>query len=130
MAIFTRTAGDANGVNNFDSGRGFLGNIVATGLTKYPTALKLTLANSQTFTTAELATGGAVETILRNIEQDSTVVMYQVDTDRLSILVEATGATTAALQTRIQSLGNVGIAANIYCGPGVTVTSAGGFKLA
>lgn len=130
MAIFTRRAGDANGVNNFDSGRGFLGNIVATGLTKSPTALKVTLANSQTFTTAELATGGAVETILRAIGQDSTIVMYQADTDRLSVLVEATGSTTATLQTRIQALGNVGIAANIYAGPGVTVTSTGGFKLA
>lgn len=130
MAIFTRRAGDANGVNNFDSGRGFLGNIVATGLTKSPTAIKVTLANSQTFTTSELATGGAVETILRTIAQDSTIVMYQADTDRLSVLCEATGSSTATIATRIQALGNVGIAANIYCGPGVAVSSTNGFKLA
>lgn len=130
MAIFTRRAGDAKGVNNFDSGRGFLGNIVATGLTKSPTAFKITLANSQTFTTTELATGGAVETILRTIGQDSTIVMYQADSAQLSVLVEATGSTTAAIQTRIQALGNVGIAANIYAGPGVTVSSTNGFKLA
>ena len=130
MPIQTRYAGDANGVNNVDSGRGFLGNIVATGLTKSPTALKVTLANSQTFTTTELATGGAVETILRAIGQDSTIVMYQADTDRLSILLEATGSTTATLQTRVQALGNVGSAANIYCGPGVSVSSTNGFKLA
>ena len=130
MPIQTRYAGDANGVSNVDSGRGFLGNIVATGLTKSPTALKVTLANSQTFTTTELATGGAVEAILRAIGQDSTIVMYQVDTDRLSILLEATGSTTATLQTRVQALGNVGIAANIYCGPGVSVSSSTGFKIA
>lgn len=130
MPIQTRYAGDANGVNNVDSGRGFLGNIVATGLTKSPTALKVTLANSQTFTTTELATGGAVEAILRAIGQDSTIVMYQADTDRLSVLLEATGSTTATLQTRVQALGNVGIAANIYCGPGVSVSSTNGFKLA
>jgi hypothetical protein len=130
MPIQTRYAGDANGVNNVDSGRGFLGNIVATGLTKSPTAIKVTLANSQTFTTTELATGGAVETILRAIGQDGTIVMYQADTDRLSILLEATGSTTATLQTRVQALGNVGIAANIYCGPGVSVSSTNGFKLA
>lgn len=130
MAIFTRRAGDAKGVNNFDSGRGFLGNIVATGLTKSPTALKVTLANSQTFTATELATGGAVETILRAIGQDSTIVMYQADSAQLSVLVEATGSSTATLQSRVQALGNVGIAANIYCGPGVTVSSTNGFKLA
>lgn len=130
MAIVTRYAGDANGVNNVDSGRGFLGNIVATGLTKNPTAIKVTLANSQTFTTSELATGGAVETILRTIGQDSTIVMYQADTDRLSVLCEAIGSNTATIQTRIQALGNIGIAANIYAGPGVAVSSTNGFKLA
>ena len=130
MPIQTRYAGDANGVNNFDSGRGFLGNIVATGLTKSPTAIKVTLANSQTFTTSELATGGAVETILRTIALDSTIVMYQADTDRLSVLLEATGNTTANIGARITSLGNVGIAANVYCGPGVSVSSTNGFKLA
>jgi hypothetical protein len=130
MAIFTRRAGDANGVNNFDSGRGFLGNIVATGLTKSPTAIKVTLANSQTFTTSELATGGAVETILRTIAQDSSIVMYQADTDRLSVLVESIGSNVTTIATRIQALGNVGIAANIYAGPGVGVTSSTGFKIA
>lgn len=130
MAIFTRRAGDAQGVNNVDSGRGFLGNIVATGLTKSPTAIKVTLANSQTFTTSELVTGGAVETILRTIAQDSTIVMYQADSDRLSVLCEAIGTSTSTIQTRIQALGNVGIAANIYCGPGVAVSSTNGFKLA
>lgn len=131
MPIFTRTAGDAQGVNNVDASfAGALATIVATGLTKAPIAVKLTLANSQEFTAAESGTGGAVETILRNIQRDSTVVMYQADTSQLSILIESTGSTVAGLQTRIQALGNVGVAANVYGGPGVTVSSSNGFKLA
>jgi hypothetical protein len=131
MAIQTRYAGDAQGINNVDSNyAGALATIVATGLTKNPTAIKITLANSQAFTVAESGTGGAVETILRSIALDSTIVMYQVDSGQLSVLVEATGAATATIQTRIQALGNVGVAANVYCGPGVAVSSANGFKLA
>ena len=131
MPIFTRTAGDAQGVNNVDATfAGALATIVAVGLTKNPTAIKITLANSQEFTAAESGTGGAVETILRNIQQDSTIVMYQADTSQLSVLVEATGSSTATIQTRIQALGNVGVAANVYGGPGVTVSSSNGFKLA
>lgn len=130
MAIVIRTAGDAQGVNNVDSGKGFLGNIIATGLTKNPTAVKVALGNSQTFTAAEMATGGAVEAILKTIAQDSTIVMYQVDTDRLSVLLEAAGSSTSTIGDRIKALGNVGLAGNIYGGPGVTVTSSAGFKLA
>ena len=130
MAIFTRTAGDAQGVNNVDANiSGLLGTTVATGLTKNPTAIKITLANSQAFTAAESGTGGAVETILRNIAIDSTIVMYQADTSQLSVLCEAVGSSTATIATRIQALGNVGVAANVYGGPGVTVSSSNGFKL-
>ena len=131
MAIQTRYAGDAQGVNNVDANyAGALATIVATGLTKNPTAIKITLANSQTFTVAESGTGGAVETLLRNIAIDSTIVMYQVDTSQLSVLCEAVGASTATIATRIQALGNVGVAANVYAGPGVAVSSSNGFKLA
>ena len=57
--------------------------------------------------------------------------MYQVDTTQISVLVEAIGTTTAAVQTRLQGLGgNIGLAANIYSGGGVTVSSTSGFKLA
>jgi hypothetical protein len=130
MAIFTRTAGDAQGVNNVDANiSGLLGTTVATGLTKNPTAIKITLANSHVFTAAESGTGGAVETILRSIGIDSTIVMYQVDTSQLSVLCEAVGSSTATIATRIQALGNVGVAANVYGGPGVTVSSSNGFKL-
>lgn len=131
MAIQTRYAGDAQGINNVDAKTdGTVGTLIATGLTKNPTAIKIALANSQTFTAAESGTGGAVETILRNIAIDSTIVMYQVDTSQLSVLVEATGSSTATLATRLQALGNVGVAANVYLGGGVTVSSSNGFKLA
>lgn len=130
MAIQTRYAGDANGVRNVDAA--FVGNlatIVATGLTKNPTALKVTTLTG-TLSADESATGGPVEAILRAIAQDSTVVMYQVDTDRISVLVEATGSNAATIQTRVQALGaNIGLAANIYA-PLITVTSSTGFKIA
>jgi hypothetical protein len=135
MAIQTRYAGDANGVNNVDAKTdGTLATIIATGLTKNPTALKIT--GFGTFSATESGTGGPVEAILRSIAIDSTVVMYQVDTTQLSVLVEATGAAAGAIQTRLQTLGtggiagNIGIAANIYSGPGVVVSSSAGFKIA
>lgn len=134
MAIVTRYAGDANGVMNVDATTdGTLATIVATGLTKNPTALKIT--GFGTFVAGESATGGAVETILRTIAQDSTVVMYQVDSTQVSVLVEALGSNAATIQTRLQacnagSTGNIGVAGNIWSGAGVTVSSANGFKLA
>jgi hypothetical protein len=130
MAIQTRYAGDANGINNFDAKTdGTLGTIIATGLTKAPIALKI--SGLGTFTAAESGTGGAVETILRNIGIDSTIVMYQVDSAQLSVLLEANGSSATAIQTRLQGLGgNIGIAGNIWSGGGVAVSSANGFKLA
>lgn len=129
MAIQTRYAGDANGINNVDAKYdGTLATIIATGLTKNPTAFKIT--GLGTFSAAESATGGPVETILRAIGVDSTVVMYQVDTTQLSVLVEATGTDAAGLQTRIRALGgNIGLAANIYAAS-ATVSSSTGFKIA
>ena len=145
MAIQTRYAGDAQGINNVDAKTdGTLGTIIATGLTKNPVALKITSLTG-TNTAAESATGGSVEAILRSIAIDSTIVAYQVDTDRLSVLVEATGAgssdgtttAAAAIQARIRALtnsanspvGNIGVAANIYA-PLITVTTSGGIKFA
>ena len=121
MAIQTRYAGDANGVNNVDAKYdGTLGTIVATGLTKNPTALKLTSFDS-TLSSADSATGGIVESVLRQIAVDSTVVMYQVDTSQMSVLVEATGGTTTQIQTRVRTIAG---AAN------VVVSGTNGFKLA
>ena len=136
MAIQTRYAGDAQGVNNVDSNTtGALGTLIATGLTKNPTAIKITLGApgaAQAFTVADSQTGGAVEAILRQIAIDSTIVMYQVDTTQLSVLCEATGNTTTAIATRIQSLGNASAAlgqGNIWANA-TSVSSTNGFKLA
>ena len=87
MAIQTRYAGDANGINNVDAKYdGTLGTIIATGLTKNPTALKIT--GFGTFTAAESATGGAVETILRLIGVNATLLAYQVNQSIISVAVE------------------------------------------
>lgn len=137
MAIQTRYAGDAYGINNVDATYdGTLATIIATGLTKSPTAVKVamvnTLGKTQAFTAADSATGGPIETILRNIAIDSTVVMYQVDTNQLSVLVEAIGTTTAAVQTRVLALGNLSTTlgtGNVWAN-NFTVTSTTGFKIA
>jgi hypothetical protein len=136
MAIQTRYAGDAQGVLNVDVNTdGTLATIIATGLTKNPTAIKLVLGApgaAQTFVKGDSATGGPVEAILRQIAIDSTIVMYQVDTDRLSVLVEATGNTTTNIGTRVQSLGNASATlgtGNIWANA-MTITSTTGFKIA
>jgi len=136
MAIQTRYAGDALPVLNVDAGltspASSTGIVIATGLTKVPTALKILLGNSQNFGAGEMATGGAVETILRQIAIDSTVVMYQVEATggQLSVLVEATGTDATGIQTRLRAIaGNIGVGANVWMGGGVTVTNSG-FKLA
>jgi len=149
MAIQTRYTGDAQGIVNVDGGVGTVGNIIATGLTKNPVVFKVINANLTT--ASELVTGGAVETILRAIEVDSTVTMYQLDSNgNLSVMVEATGAggssgsssqlgaaavTTAtiatALQTRLQALnagGNIGVSANVWAA--LTTVATSNFKLA
>ena len=136
MAIQTRYAGDAGAVLNVDAPTA-LGSLIATGLTKNPTAFKITLGKSQTFSTDDMTTGNAVETILRTIAIDSTIVMYQVESTggQMSVLLEALGSSASTIQTRIQQLvnnttgGNIGVAANVWAGGGVTVTSTG-FKLA
>ena len=120
--------------------------VIATGLTKNPIALKITTGNLTLNQGGEMVTGGAVETILRAITTDSTVVMYQVDNvsgsgtssvGQISVLVEATGAgpsnsgvgyqnntpstVATALATRIQAL--LGAASTVN---GPTGTTTGG----
>jgi hypothetical protein len=153
MAIQTRYAGDAQGVNNVDAKTdGTLGTIIATGLTKNPVAISVVPGKSQAFTAADSLTGNAVETILRAIAQDSTITCYQVNSGSLSVLLEATGAGAAnsgygyntttlaqigtALQTRIQAIVGADGAGNISASSGnvwanaATVVSSVGFKLA
>ena len=131
MAIQTRYAGDANGVNNFSTATdGTLGTIIATGLTKNPTAIKVTLGKSQTFQAGDSATGNAVETILRQIAIDSTIVMYQVDSGQLSVLCEATGSATSSIASRITALGNISASSGNVWANAASVSSSNGFKLA
>jgi hypothetical protein len=153
MAIQTRYAGDANGVVNVDSGIGSVGQIISTGLTKAPIAIKLTLGPAgalQTFQAADMNTGNAVETLLRAIELDGTITMYQVDTTQMSVLLEASGAggsvgtstsegaviqtaasVASALQTRIQALGpNIAVSSGNVWANAITVSASNNFKLA
>ena len=131
MAIQTRYAGDAFGVMNVDTAvDGTLATIIATGLTKNPTAIKVLLGKSQTFDSLSSGTGNAVETILRTIAIDSTIVMYQVDTDRLSVLVEAAGNTTTNIGARITALGNISVSSGNVWANAATVSSTTGFKIA
>ena len=117
MAIFTRVYGDAQGVNVMDPGR-TAGNVIATGLTKAPICFQVYVPLGDLRT--EMVTGGAVETILRNMAVDSTIVMYQV-TDQatvgnVNVLVEATGSNASTLQTTLRTLGNIGAAGNVWAG--------------
>ena len=139
-AVFTRTNGDAGGVRNVDAGRSFANaTIVNTGIAAPLTGYKISLTNGNL--AAELTTGGAVETIVRIIEGNATVLAYQVDTgNQLSVLVERSGwASDTAIQTAIQTGngqwtaatgGNIGATGNLYVGTQTTVTSTGGIKLA
>lgn len=133
MAVVTRSNGDAKGVTAVDTGKG-PGVIVSTGLTKNPLVLKVVAGTSSAKDLRnETVTGGAVETMLRQIAVDSTIVMYQVENDALgqmTVLVEACGSNASVIQDRIQGLAaNIGTAGNVWAA-GVTVSSAGGFKAA
>jgi len=150
MAIFTRINGDAAGVNVVDAGRSFANAaIINTGIGAPITAYKITTAAAITGNlAAELVVGGAVETILRQVAANATVLAYQIDAgtagaQQISLLVERSGWETATpgagatnIQTVLGTLGNIGIAGNVYGGTyagsstGLTVSSTGGIKFA
>jgi hypothetical protein len=96
MAVFTRTNGDAAGVTQVDAGRAFANaTIINTGIAAPLTAYKIaaitgTGAGAANLA-AELTVGGAVETIIRAISANATILAYQVDT----------GATTANCQLSV-----------------------------
>jgi hypothetical protein len=103
MAIQTRYAGDAQGVNNFDATTdGTLDTIIATGLTKSPVGVKITSIG--TLDSSSSNTGGIVESILKQIAIDSTITAYQVSATQLSVLLEATGSSAAQLQIRVRTV--------------------------
>ena len=129
MAIQTRYAGDAGAVLNVDAPTA-IGSLIATGLTKNPIAFKITLGKSQTMTTDDMTTGNAVETLLKTIAIDSTIVMYQVDTSQVSVLIEATGSNVTAIGSRITALGNISVTAGNVWANAATISGSTGFKIA
>lgn len=129
MAVFTRTNGDAGGVVNVDAGRSLANAVIInTGIAAPLTAYKVTFGNGN-IGGSELGTGGAVETALRTISTNATVLAYQADTgSQLSVLVERSGwASDSAVQTALVALGNIGASSAAWV---TTVSSTGGIKLA
>ena len=142
MAVFTRINGDAGGVMNSGDSRVFANaTIINTGIAAPLTAYKVTgiipTGGGAGNLAAELTTGGAVETLLRIISGNATVLAYQTDSNQqLSVLVERSGwASDTAIQTAIRQTtagdgsGNIGATGNTWVGA-ATVTSTGGIKLA
>jgi hypothetical protein len=140
MAVFTRVNGDSAGSRQVDTGRQFANaTIINTGIAAPLTAYKITTGFGGNLA-AELAAGGAVETILRQVEGNASVLAYQVDTaQQLSVLTERSSWTDALLQTAIQTgsgqwtaatSGNIGATSNVTVGTLTAVSSTGGLKLA
>jgi hypothetical protein len=144
MAIFTRTNGDAGGVRNVDAGAAFANaTIINTGVAAPITAYKVSFAGGGSGNlAAELSTGGAVETVLRIVSGNATILAYQVDaanvtyanTQQISILTERSAWSDATVQAAIRQTTAGDGAGNIGSQSAVTattaqVTSAGGFKL-
>lgn len=130
MAIVTRVNGDAAGVTNVDAGRSFANAaIINTGIAAPLAAYKITAMGGNL--AAELTTGGAVETILRTLAANASILAYQVDSNsQLSVITERSAWSAADLQTVIRTLGsNIG-AVTAVDASAATVSSAGGIKLA
>jgi len=131
MAEVTRFNGDAKGVVNMD-----VAPMVATGLTKRPTAFKITAPDMA----AESGVNRAVEAMLKVIAKKATVVLYQVDTTQLSVLVEATGwgttdaagvvVTTADADLTAALQAMTDLVSPAFDFSAVTAVSTAGFKLA
>jgi hypothetical protein len=138
MAIVTRTSGDAQQVRNVDNFGSINANaaIINTGLSAPVTCYKVTFAAGTANLAAELGTGGAVETVLRTLNGNAQISMYQIDAgtsgaQQISILAERSAMSAADLQTILRAAGNIGSRGNVFGGAAqVTVASSGGFKLA
>jgi len=141
MAEFTRTNGDSAGVNNVGGGRAFANaTVINTGIGSPITAYKIAgiipTGGGAGNLAAELTTGGAVETILRIVAGQASILAYQTDSNQqLSVIVERSSWTDTFLQANIRATtagdgaGNIGKLANTWVGA-ATVSSTGGIKLA
>lgn len=155
MAVFTRINGDAAGVVQVDAGRSFANaSIINTGIAAPLAIYKISLAAGAASgaygnLAAELTTGGAVETLLRYVSANATVLAYQVDAGstssvaQLSVITERSAwgnsqnsiADYTALQTYIQTAAgtvgatigaNIGATGNIFVSSSsITVTNNG-----
>lgn len=109
MAIFTRTNGDAQQVFAIDTQNGpQTPGTALGGLPVQPAGPKLDFFTITANANLELQGGvnGAVSNLLQNIQQLTTVAMYQVDGNKVSVGLYDTGAyTTAQLATSVQTLG-------------------------
>lgn len=143
----TKVHGSTAGVNNVDAGQ-FNANarIINTGIAAPITAYKITTLGTTANLAAELddpspaGLVGAVETLIKTISTNASVLAYQVDsagsTAQLSILVERSSWTDADLQAQIRTLShngtpgaNIGSRGNVF--PALaTVSSTGGIKIA
>jgi hypothetical protein len=144
MAVFTRTNGDAAGVVQVDAGRSFANAVIintgiAAPLGAYKIAAITGTGAGGANLAAELTVGGAVETILRAISANATILAYQVDsTGQISLLTERSAWSAADMQTVIRALpdpstgyqgGNIGAVSNVVV-LAATVSTTGGIKFA
>jgi len=137
MAEFTRTHGNAQQVFHIDTNNGALSGALTESAPVNLAGPKLDffkiLINdgSAVDLQAEVGTGLAVEAILKDIQQTSTVAVYQVEDDtsgQISVGIYPTGAYTAStLQTSIRTLTAAG-SNSVDCSSSAVTTA--GFKLA
>jgi len=145
MATFNRVNGDSIGVRQVDAGRSVANAaVINTGIAAPLTAIKIGSIQSDginTFTpnlVAELGVpngsgvSGAVETIIRAVTANASILAYQVDSNgQISMLVERSSwpSDGVAIKNALGS-GNIGAYGNCYIGAATTVTTTGGIKLA
>ena len=142
MAIGAKKVhGNSAGLNNIEGGQSFANAVVInTGIAPPITAYKITALGATANLAAELGEPsgagvvGAVETLLKTVSANASVLAYQVDsagsTAQLSLIVERSGWSDADLQTAVRALGaNIGAYGNVF--PALaTVSSTGGIKFA
>ena len=149
MAIgVTRVSGDSQIVNNVGDSytKNANAQIINTGISTPIQAYKITTLGITANLAAELQgpSGAgltpAVDTLLKTIASNATVLAYQVDaagsTAQLSVITERSGWSAADLQTVIRTLShngtagaNIGAYGNVF--PALAaVTTTGGIKFA
>ncbi len=130
MAVFTRTNGNAQNVVSvgnisFSTEAGSANVLISTGIGKPVQAFAI---NSNVSMTTQLGTGEGVETILRTIGLNATLLAYQVGTANngavsnglLSVLIEESSWNATDLQANIRAA-----TSSDYNTTGIVVTQPG-----